>query len=516
MAAPKHLVPLWLSAPANFGFIALLWLDFVIIFSREWSFSEQYSYGFLVPFLTAYLIYLRFSPPPAQDHSAGYGAWIQVAMVALVFLLPVRLILAANPEWRLALWLYALVIYVVTMQVFGSWGGRDWMRAAAAAFALMLFSVPWPTVLEQPLVQAMSTAVAVSVASIASFFGHYAERQGTIIELMNGFVGVEDACSGIRSLQSSLMGAYFIGEVLRWSVKRRIGFILFACAFAFALNIFRTLILTWAMIQSGPEGAAEIHDSLGQGFNFLGLIVLIGAGFLVNLILPKLGRPNPGPREIEERYAIAWPRRRLAYLIGIFIAGHIITYAWFARGESVGESDIVTFDWQALGVNPVYLEIAPAVREQLRFSDGYQVQWAGHRGALVMAFAFRWQQGTISSFAGVHRPETCLPSAGFVLRDRRAGPTVRIGDRMVDFDAYVFENPVRRIYVFFAVWDEVPGRSIPVARDWKERVGNALRGLRVENRHSLQVVIGEVNDIQEAEMIFRELALESRIGRGGP
>ncbi len=493
----------------NLGLLLWLWADFIAVFFNEWQHNEQYSFGFLVPFLVAYTVYLRFVPKPAADHWAGSAVWARLLAIALVSLIPLRIVLEANPEWRLALWAYALIVYAATCLLLGAWGGRNWFRHSAGAFLLMLFAVPWPTFLEQPLVEAMALTVAELVTGTIGFAGYYAVRQGTTIELFNGYVGVEEACSGIRSLQSSLMGAWFIGEVYRWSPQLRGGFLLMGAAFAFGLNVIRTLILTVMMIQGGPERAEAVHDWLGQGFSIAALGILIFSGVLLQFILRRWarGRQDDVREPVVEPRPVSWLRpERIALLLGVLAASHLMAAAWYYRSEVANPQPLVIFDWDALQLAPEFPEISPAIRNQLRYSEGYQAQWTGRsEEEFSIVFAFRWEKGSISSFAGVHRPETCLPAAGFTLRESRAATVVPLHGQMIAFDGYLFEDEARRFYVFFAVWDEVPGRGLAVARGWRERILQAWKGQRVENRHSVQIVFSGPRTFAEAEDRFRSL-----------
>ena len=58
-------------------------------------------------------------------------------------------------------------------------------------------------------------------------------------------VGVDEACSGIRSFDATLMISLFLGELYRFGLLRRIGLVGFGVALAFGCNIVRTLILAW-------------------------------------------------------------------------------------------------------------------------------------------------------------------------------------------------------------------------------------------------------------------------------
>src|SRR5262249_48069437 len=88
-------------------------------------------------------------------------------------------------------------------------------------------------------------------------------QRGSLIELSTGVVGVDEACSGIRSFQGTLMGALFMGELYLLSWPRRLGLIFGGTVLAFFLNVMRTLFLTWHASASGVEALKKWHDPAG-------------------------------------------------------------------------------------------------------------------------------------------------------------------------------------------------------------------------------------------------------------
>ena len=81
-------------------------------------------------------------------------------------------------------------------------------------------------------------------AEILTFFGMPAIAEGNLIQISNHMVNVEEACSGIRSLQTAFMMSLFLGEFHRLSVARRIGLMVASFVIAFLVNLVRTLVLT--------------------------------------------------------------------------------------------------------------------------------------------------------------------------------------------------------------------------------------------------------------------------------
>src|SRR5260370_3951933 len=88
-------------------FLGALWFGVCRELSGEWSVNEQYNFGWFVPFFALYLFWLRWQdrpPPEIPDlKSQARSNWIaaSLAVPALFPLLPVRLFVIPNPEYRL-------------------------------------------------------------------------------------------------------------------------------------------------------------------------------------------------------------------------------------------------------------------------------------------------------------------------------------------------------------------------------------------------------------------------------
>ena len=78
--------------------------------------------------------------------------------------------------------------------------------------------------------------VAHVAAETAMLLGIPAQVEGNLIRVSTGLVGVNEACSGIRSLQTSLMIGLLFGELKRLSVLRRVALVAGAVAIALFAN----------------------------------------------------------------------------------------------------------------------------------------------------------------------------------------------------------------------------------------------------------------------------------------
>jgi exosortase len=197
---------------------AALWFVLCRQLSGEWLVNEQYNYGWFVPFFALYLFWLRWQnrpTPEIRNQKYEVRSRLVVAFIsipALFLILPVRLFEVATPEWRPLSWVHAGSVVTLTLLYLWRVGGKPWLRHFAFPVAFVFIAVPWPTAVEVPIIQGLMRMVAHVAAETAMLFGTPAEVEGNLIRVSTGLVGVNEACSGIRSLQTSLM----IGLLFGW------------------------------------------------------------------------------------------------------------------------------------------------------------------------------------------------------------------------------------------------------------------------------------------------------------
>src|SRR5207248_7627374 len=96
--------------------VGALWFILLRHLSNEWSVSEQYSYGWFVPFFAAYLFWLRWQDRPDPRPVATRKSNVLVAitvLIAFATLFPLRLFEIGNPDWRPLDWLHAAIAVFV-------------------------------------------------------------------------------------------------------------------------------------------------------------------------------------------------------------------------------------------------------------------------------------------------------------------------------------------------------------------------------------------------------------------
>ncbi|HAV12538.1 MAG TPA: hypothetical protein DCX06_03425 [Opitutae bacterium] len=482
--------------------ILLLWLDFIWIVHREWTYNDQYSYGWLTLILLIYLIYVRLSDrPEGRSNKTRVGGFVLLSMVALTIN---RIILGSNPEWRLAIVLHTVTILSLTMVLLWKMGGWPWLRHYAPAFALMLFAVPWPTFLENSVTGSLMRAVTSIVVESMNLCGIYAEQSGNLIRLRNGWVGIEAACSGVRNFQSTLMSAWFVGELFRFSLAGRGLLLLISGIASLVLNVVRTWILTWATHRSGSSLTESMHDPVGHAVSLIAFFILLGVAFLLRkyFLLETVTHQQSkaalvagtSPSDLQHSKLLS-PSAWIA-AIALLVGGYVFTELWYYRFErSLPEPQTVELNWQSLDAEIEFVDISPAIRGQLKYSDGIHAKWAeANKQIKWTVFSFSWTEGTVSPFIDVHRPETCLPASGFKKGASHSPLQIGIDDRQIQFDAHTFYFMNRPIQVYYATWNDRWDENVPFVRTTADRLRLAWSGRRLSNRRSLQIIVEGIAD----------------------
>jgi exosortase len=161
-----------------------------------------------------------------------------------------------------------------------------------------LVSAPMVSAIESQLNLALLRRVVTVVAFVFDTLGLPIEQQGNVLALppVNGRpnnVGVEDACSGIRSLTACLFAGSFLAAVFVRRLWKKITLVVAAMLLAFLTNLGRSLFLTaWAYRYGHEAIEGTVHDV--AGYAVLGLTV---AGLLCLLPLLNLQLADPEPTE---------------------------------------------------------------------------------------------------------------------------------------------------------------------------------------------------------------------------
>jgi exosortase len=505
----------WLAALAP-------WLILFNFLRLEWSADAQYAYGFVVPPLALYLAALRWPSRPAPLPLLRSG-WLTLPGIFLCLLLvPLLLLAEASPEWRLIGWGLALVAEGTAFLLLLVRGGWPWVRHFSFPLLFILVAVPWPTSLELKMMLPMMHQDAAASVDLLRWCGVPAIQRQNVIDLPAGSVGVDEACSGIRSLQTSLMIALFVGDWLRLRVGRRVVLLAASVALTYGLNILRTLLLVSLSNQDGAAALTRWHDAAGLAILALSLAGLWGLAILLREDAGRDGlRPASAPGE-----PAPWPRAGLIALglwCLVVVAG---VETWFDAHEMTTDpASTWTVRWPV--DLPTYEPVA--IPEEARTSflystaDSSAAKWQdAPRLHLWLGYFLSWDAGRETSIlASTHHPDVCLPAAGKSLAADYGARTFPAAGVALSGDLYQFDDAGQPLFVFYCVWSNghaagaIPASNAKAGTPWWKkllpftpeaaldyRLRAIAEGRRNEGQQVLELGVWGARDEREAEGLF--------------
>ena len=451
-AGQTRRAPDWL-APAGFA-LGALWL---LPVSGAWENAPDLSHAWAVPLLMAYLWWERWGERPAPSARAPLraGGWLLAAALGLLAL-PLRLLLTPFPLSPSLIVGYTALAGAAALTAAWFAAGRAGLRWTAGPLLLTLSAIPAPAMIQTSFIIPLREGMAVLAAEFSNLLGHPALAVGTTIRLGNGWVGIDEACGGIRSLQACVMIGLFFGEWFRCGWVRRLALLGTAVAAALLGNFGRVIFLS-LRAGAGPQALESVHDLAGW-IAMAGSLVLTGwlacrwAGYRwpQQRSLPRVaGASSP---------AGAW----LAVVAALFLVDEVATRLWFAQGEAARS---VVPQWTIrLPVGQAGFHASPLsepARELLRPDTYAAGTWQLTPDERVGAYYMEWRKGQAArSVPFLHNPTVCLPLSGCeLIAPLDPIPVHWTGGEMA-FLAYKFRRMNEDILVAFIIWDSSRGRPL--------------------------------------------------------
>jgi exosortase C (VPDSG-CTERM-specific) len=238
--------------------------------------SELYSYVLLIPFVSAYLLYLRRDQLPKRSVANLPFGMVLLACGLGIFLLA-RLHFAGSLSADNSYFVLLALSFLCCLAAGGFFFlGRDWMRAAAFPLAYLIFMVPMP----DAMADALETASKYASAEVANVLFHLSGtpflREGLVFQLPNITIEVTQECSGIRSSWVLLMTSILAANLFLKTPWRRFALIVFVIPLAILRNGFRILVIGLLCVNAGPQMIHSlIHRRGGPLFFALSLVPLL-------------------------------------------------------------------------------------------------------------------------------------------------------------------------------------------------------------------------------------------------
>ncbi len=254
--------------------LALAYAGTAKILFLVWRHNQNYSHGFLIPPVAAWLIWRERTSLRTAD---GAGSWL-----GILLLFPALLLQLAGLRGDVATlqgMSFILAIAGIVLQLHGP----RVMRRVAFPIAFLVFMIPTLPLFMNTLSFKLKILAARGAIAISHTLGIMVQRDGVNLVFPGGVLSVENACSGLRSLVALMaLGALF-AYLAQGPLWKRL--LLFALALPIAVlaNVIRiSALCVYA-------GMGDLHGAAGL-FHEVGGFALFGIAFLLLLLCRRVLR----------------------------------------------------------------------------------------------------------------------------------------------------------------------------------------------------------------------------------
>lgn len=459
-----------------------------------------YAYGWAVPVLALYLARERWLTRPATAVAPGSVPILWIGTLALlVAWVPVRVVQEANPDWVKVNWAMMALACGITLGAFWAKGGTRLALHLAFPVLFCFTALPWPVWLEEALVQLLMRTNASACAELLTLGGLPALAQGNLIQISTSWLNVEEACSGIQSLQTSFMMGLFLGEFHRLGFRRRLALLGSALALAFIGNMGRTIILAH-FARNGTAGSW--HDLVG---NATMLLTLAGIWMLGLWFRPR-GHADSASAQADSAAGlpVLFPSPLALTGLALIAAAEAVTQGWYlAHERSLAPARTWAVAWPRQAKGFAERALSERSRALLKFNAGEAASWTDRQGRNWEAYFLTWQPSRVSKYLAMsHYPSVCLPATGLTFVGETGPWEWRGAGVYLPFNGYVFKDAGREVHVFHCIAEDRPLREgfrfAYYQVTTTERLDSVLRGERNLGQRVLGIAVRGCRNPREA------------------
>ncbi len=461
----------------------------------EWSKDPDLSHGFLMPAACLLLVYICRRSDGAGSLGGGAATLLAAAFGAAgLASLWVGGLLAASLDWASPVVDFALASSLALLGIAAAAAFSDrrdprilfgWPSVAAAL--IWPLSAPMPPGTYTRLTLALQLWISAGVMRALDLLGIAAHREGNIIELARGTVGIEEACSGVRSLISCVFAGILFSAALVRRPWARVLLVALSAPLALTMNFARSLALT-LLVNAGVRVEGVLHDAAGYAVLVLTAAMLAGLAIALDRPVPAgAGAAAPSAPSTGAGRA---PASQIVLACALLLAASsVLLFAadTLAPARPRGPApDLLALlppeapGWEVRTRTDLGL-FAGTLRTESMAERTYLRSGSAGASQVTIYIAY-WQPGQASvGLVGSHTPDACWPGAGWVPGD--------VADRSVVLEAGGRPLPAAQHRLFtsgaFAqqvwFWQLYGGRPIEVGNTHSVRtlIAIALRyGIR--------------------------------------
>jgi exosortase D (VPLPA-CTERM-specific) len=402
-----------------------------------WS-KEEYSYAYLVPLISAWLIWQKRADIAATQPR---GSWAGVGVILLGLLLGLFGQLST---------IYTIIHYAFLVMIIGialAWVGWRGLKVIWAPLVYLVFMVPLPEFLYRNLsgeLQLISSSLGVAIIRLMNI---PVFLEGNVIDLGYYKLQVVEACSGLRYLFPLMSFGFLCGYLYRGPTWHKL--VLFASTLPITIfiNSFR-IGVTGGLVDTVGISSAEGFLHMFEGWIIF--LAAVGLFFGLMLILARLSGRRGSLADLL-RLELLWPlklkenrravpaseplARPLIVVVVLLVAASVGANSAPARDEVVPpREDLALFPEKVNAWHGQEQNLEKQYQDALKVDDHFLADYwrPGDQMPVNFWVAFYASQRTGAS---THSPRSCIPGGGWEITELADHPVKGVtadgGDLMV-------------------------------------------------------------------------------------
>lgn len=244
-----------------------------------WSFRDEYSHGFLMPLVAAWVIW--------EQRERWRTLRPRASILGVLVLVPCLASLLVS-EMKVLIWLAPFAFVGSLLAIVLAHYGWASLRAALPPSIVLLLMCPLPGRVQDEITVPLKHVAAVLATGLLDLSGIPAALDGNLIRLPGiDHLWVAEACSGIRSFISltSIAILFCLFWNRGWPLKLAV--LLAAAPIAILVNGLRIWLTGYLSVKVSPEAAQGFfHDFEGLLLFAVAGILLVGWVLALNFLFP--------------------------------------------------------------------------------------------------------------------------------------------------------------------------------------------------------------------------------------
>jgi exosortase C (VPDSG-CTERM-specific) len=248
-------------------------------FATYTAHSDVHSYVLLIPFVTAYLIYIRWRQL-SGELTTSWGPAVVLAAVGFGALFASQHFASLGQNDHMTLIALSFVCFTIT-GVF-LFLGTKWARSAMFPLFFLAFMIPLPEIVVDTLEEASKQASAEVASWLFLITGTPFLRSQTMFQLPGITIAVAKECSGIRSTLVLIITSLLAANMFLRATWRRALLMAAVIPLGLLRNAARILVISLLCVHIGPHMInSVIHRRGGPVFFALSLLPLFAMLWLL-------------------------------------------------------------------------------------------------------------------------------------------------------------------------------------------------------------------------------------------